>query len=140
MAVLGVVRVHARTVGQVLDDAAIVASIKAKIAADRLSNLWSIEVGSHESVVTLGGTVDTPEGAARPNRAARQRGQWCEERGEQHQGEWRVGGHRLKLVLELVLEQPIVDRRHDRRHGQRGVGESPARAPWRWPKTVASYA
>ena len=61
IAVLGVVPVHARTVGQVLDDAAIVASIKAKIAADRLSNLWSIEVGSHESVVTLGGTVDTPE-------------------------------------------------------------------------------
>ena len=61
IAVLGVVPVHARTVGQVLDDAAIVASIKAKIAADRLSNLWSIDVGSHEGVVTLGGTVDTPE-------------------------------------------------------------------------------
>lgn len=61
IAVLGVVPVHARTVGQVLDDATIVASIKAKIAADRLSNLWSIDVGSHEGVVTLGGTVDTPE-------------------------------------------------------------------------------
>jgi hypothetical protein len=61
VAVLGVVPVQARTVGQVLDDATIVASIKAKIAADRLSNLWSIDVGSHEGVVTLGGTVDTPE-------------------------------------------------------------------------------
>ena len=58
---LGVIPVQARTVGQVLDDAAIVASIKAKIAADRFSNLWSIDVGSHEGVVTLGGTVDTPE-------------------------------------------------------------------------------
>ena len=61
IAVLGVVPVHARTVGQALDDAAIVAKIKTKIAADRLSNLWSIDVGSHEGVVTLGGTVDTPE-------------------------------------------------------------------------------
>ena len=61
---------HARTVGQVLDDAAIVASIKAKIAADRLSNLWSIDVGSHEGVVTLGGTVDTPERRDRTGQVA----------------------------------------------------------------------
>lgn len=52
---------QARTVGQILDDAAIVTSIKAKIAADKLSNLWNIDVGSHEGVVTLSGTVDTPE-------------------------------------------------------------------------------
>jgi hypothetical protein len=59
--VLGAGPVHARTVGQILDDAAIVTSIKAKIAADRFSNLWNIDVGSHEGVVTLTGTVDTPE-------------------------------------------------------------------------------
>jgi hypothetical protein len=58
---LGAGPVHARTVGQILDDAAIVTSIKAKIAADKLSNLWNIDVGSHEGVVTLAGTVDTLE-------------------------------------------------------------------------------
>jgi hypothetical protein len=52
---------HARTFGQMIDDAAIVASVKAKLTADRLSNLWGIEVKSNEGVVTLSGTVDTAE-------------------------------------------------------------------------------
>ena len=52
---------HARTFGQMLDDAAIVASVKAKLTADRLSNLWDIDVKASEGVVTLSGTVDTPE-------------------------------------------------------------------------------
>ena len=50
-----------RTFGQIIDDATIVASVKAKLAADRLSNLWEIDVKATEGVVTLSGTVDTPE-------------------------------------------------------------------------------
>ena len=52
---------HARSIGQVVDDAAIVASVKAKLTADRLSNLVKIDVNSNDGVVTLSGTVDTPE-------------------------------------------------------------------------------
>jgi hyperosmotically inducible periplasmic protein len=51
----------ARTIGQAIDDAAIVASVKAKLTADQLSNLVKIDVGSNDGVVTLSGTVDTPE-------------------------------------------------------------------------------
>jgi hyperosmotically inducible protein len=52
---------QARTIGQAIDDAAIVTSIKAKLTADRLSNLFKIDVKSDEGVVTLSGTVDTAE-------------------------------------------------------------------------------
>lgn len=52
---------HARTVGQAIDDAAIVATVKAKLTAEKLSNLVRIDVKSDDGVVTLGGTVDTPE-------------------------------------------------------------------------------
>lgn len=52
---------QARTVGQAIDDAAIVASVKARLTADKLSNLVRIDVTSDNGVVTLSGTVDTPE-------------------------------------------------------------------------------
>jgi len=52
---------HARTVGQAIDDAAIVATVKAKLTAEKLSNLVRIDVKSDDGVVTLSGTVDTPE-------------------------------------------------------------------------------
>ena len=52
---------HARTIGQVIDDATLVASVKAKLTADQLSNLVRIDVGSDGGVVTLSGTVPTAE-------------------------------------------------------------------------------
>lgn len=52
---------HARTIGQAIDDAAIVAQVKAKLTADQLSNLVRIEVDSTDGIVTLSGTVDTLE-------------------------------------------------------------------------------
>jgi hyperosmotically inducible periplasmic protein len=58
---LGVSPGHARSIGQAIDDAAIVASVKAKLTADKLSNLVRIDVKSNDGVVTLSGTVDTPE-------------------------------------------------------------------------------
>ena len=50
-----------RTIGQIIDDAAIVAEVKAKLTADKLSNLTKIDVKSEAGVVTLGGSVDTAD-------------------------------------------------------------------------------
>jgi len=61
IAAVGASASHARTIGQVIDDAAIVASVKAKLAAEQLSNLVRIDVDANDGVVTLSGTVDTPE-------------------------------------------------------------------------------
>jgi BON domain len=61
VAAAGVGPGQARTIGQAIDDAAIVASVKTKLTADQLSNLVRIEVASNDGVVTLSGTVDTPE-------------------------------------------------------------------------------
>ena len=55
----------ARTIGQVIDDATIVAEIKTKLAADKLSSLTKIGVKSDAGVVTLDGTVDSAERKAR---------------------------------------------------------------------------
>ena len=54
-----------RTIGQIIDDATITAEIKAKLAADKLSNLTKIDVKSEAGVVTLGGTVDSADRRAR---------------------------------------------------------------------------
>ena len=48
-----------RTVGQVIDDAAIAAQVKAKLVADKPSNLTNVSVKSMEGVVTLSGEVDS---------------------------------------------------------------------------------
>ena len=56
---------EARSVGQVIDDTAITTQVKAKLTADRLSNLTKIEVTTNEGIVTLAGVVDEPERKAR---------------------------------------------------------------------------
>ncbi len=56
---------QARTIGQIIDDTALVASIKTKLTADKLSNLTKIDVKSESGVVTLSGTVDSLERRAR---------------------------------------------------------------------------
>src|SRR2546425_1512726 len=48
-----------RTVGQVIDDTAITAQVKAKLVADKPSNLTHVSVKSMEGVVTLSGEVDS---------------------------------------------------------------------------------
>jgi len=54
-----------RTIGQIIDDAAIVAEVKTKLTAEKLSNLTRIDVKSDAGVVTLAGTVDSAERRAR---------------------------------------------------------------------------
>jgi BON domain len=56
---------QSRTVGEVIDDTAIMAEVKAKLTADRLANLTQIGVDSRNRVVTLTGTVDSLERQAR---------------------------------------------------------------------------
>jgi hyperosmotically inducible protein len=50
----------ARSVGQVIDDATIAASVKTKLVADAVSNLTKVSVKVNDGVVTLSGDVDTP--------------------------------------------------------------------------------
>lgn len=57
----------ARSVGQIIDDTAITTEVKAKLTADKFSNLTKIEVKTDHGVVTLNGVVDDP---ARRVRAA----------------------------------------------------------------------
>jgi hyperosmotically inducible protein len=54
-----------RTIGQIIDDATIVAEVKTKLTAEKLSNLTKIDVKSESGVVTLAGTVDSTDRAAR---------------------------------------------------------------------------
>jgi hyperosmotically inducible protein len=58
--------------GRQVDDAAIKASVKAKMAADvRLSTLTNIEVNSTNGVVTLSGQVENESDRAQAVRVAR---------------------------------------------------------------------
>ncbi|HYE89770.1 MAG TPA: BON domain-containing protein, partial [Terriglobales bacterium] len=61
----GALPASARSVGQVIDDTAITTEIKAKLTADKLSNLTRIEVTTTNGIVTLNGVVDDPERRAR---------------------------------------------------------------------------
>ena len=54
-----------RSIGQKIDDAAIVAEVMARLTADKFSNLAKIDVKSDAGVVTLAGTVDSAERRAR---------------------------------------------------------------------------
>ncbi len=52
---------QSRTVGQTIDDTVITTEIKAKLTADKLSNLTKVGVNTKQGVVTLSGTVDSVE-------------------------------------------------------------------------------
>src|SRR5712691_10261609 len=54
-----------RSVGQVIDDATITTETKAKLTADKLSNLTKIGVSTRDGIVTLTGDVDSLERKAR---------------------------------------------------------------------------
>jgi hypothetical protein len=56
---------HARTVGQIIDDATIATQITAKLAVEQLSSLAKIGVKAHNGIVTLSGKVDSQERKAK---------------------------------------------------------------------------
>lgn len=50
-----------RTVGQSIDDANLVAAVKTRLARDEISSLFRIDVDSNAAVITLNGSVRTPD-------------------------------------------------------------------------------
>jgi len=50
-----------RTVGQSVDDTNLTAAVKARLARDEISSLFRIDVDTNVGVVTLNGTVRTPD-------------------------------------------------------------------------------
>ena len=61
-----------RTVGETIDDQAIVTSIKTKLLADQEVSGFDINVDSYKGVVTLKGVVDSHDEAAKAIRIARE--------------------------------------------------------------------
>jgi osmotically-inducible protein OsmY len=59
-----------KTVGAVVDDTAITASVKAKLVADKPVNLIRVDVDTNQGTVYLNGTVDSPEHRARAEQLA----------------------------------------------------------------------
>ena len=65
LAIGGVVRAHARTLGEIIDDARITAEVMTRLTAESPSNFVKIDVKSESGVVTLSGTVDSVEKRSR---------------------------------------------------------------------------
>jgi osmotically-inducible protein OsmY len=63
-----------KTAGTNVDDSAITASVKAKLVADKPTNLTRVDVDTNHGTVYLNGTVDTPEQKARAEQLAWQAG------------------------------------------------------------------
>jgi len=61
-----------KSAGTTLDDATITASVKSKLVADKASNLTRIDVDTNNGIVSLNGTVATPEQRARAEQLARE--------------------------------------------------------------------
>ncbi|HZH85440.1 MAG TPA: BON domain-containing protein [Phototrophicaceae bacterium] len=60
------------TAGQNVDDSTITASVKSKLAADKLGSLTRIDVDTTRQVVSLNGIVESPEQKARAEQLASQ--------------------------------------------------------------------
>lgn len=61
-----------RTVGENIDDAAITASVKTKLVADKATNLTRVDVDTNNKIVYLNGTVESTEQKARAEQLASQ--------------------------------------------------------------------
>ena len=60
------------TTGQYVDDSTITASVKAKLAADKVGTLTRIDVDTTSKVVSLNGIVPTAQDKARAEQLAKQ--------------------------------------------------------------------
>ncbi len=61
-----------QTAGQNVDDSTITASVKTKLAADKIGSLTRIDVDTTRQVVSLNGIVESPEQKARAEQLASQ--------------------------------------------------------------------
>jgi hyperosmotically inducible periplasmic protein len=59
-----------KTAGESIDDATITASVKAKLIADKPSNLTRVDVDTNNATVYLNGVVDSAEQKARAEQLA----------------------------------------------------------------------
>ena len=59
-----------RTAGRNVDDAAITASVKSSLVADKVSNLTRVDVDTTNGVVSLNGVVETAEQKSRAGQLA----------------------------------------------------------------------
>lgn len=59
-----------KTMGENIDDATITASVKAKLVADKPSNLTRVDVDTNNATVYLNGVVDSAEQKARAEQLA----------------------------------------------------------------------
>ena len=59
-----------KTAGQNIDDATITAAVKAKLVADKPSNLTRVDVDTNSATVYLNGVVDSAEQKARAEQLA----------------------------------------------------------------------
>jgi hyperosmotically inducible protein len=60
-----------KTAGQNVDDAAITASVKSQLVADKASNLTRVDVDTNRGVVSLNGIVESAEQKSRAEQLAR---------------------------------------------------------------------
>jgi hyperosmotically inducible protein len=60
------------TAGQNIDDSTITASVKSKLAADRIGSLTRVDVDTTRQVVSLNGVVESPEQKAHAEQLASQ--------------------------------------------------------------------
>ncbi|HWP59419.1 MAG TPA: BON domain-containing protein [Candidatus Acidoferrales bacterium] len=60
-----------KTAGRNVDDAALTASVKAQLVAEKAANLTRIDVDTNNGVVYLNGTVETADDKERAERLAR---------------------------------------------------------------------
>jgi hyperosmotically inducible protein len=67
LVIFGCQAMTGRTAGRNVDDAAITASVKSSLVADKASNLTRVDVDTTNGVVSLNGVVESPE---QKNRAA----------------------------------------------------------------------
>lgn len=71
LVLLGCQALTGKTAGQNIDDAAITASVKSQLVADKAANLTRIDVDTNNGVVYLNGTVESSEQRARAEQLAR---------------------------------------------------------------------
>jgi hyperosmotically inducible protein len=60
-----------KTAGQNVDDAAITASVKSTLVADKVANLTRVDVDTNRGVVSLNGVVESAEQKSRAEQLAR---------------------------------------------------------------------
>ena len=70
----GCTSITGQTAGQYVDDSTITASVKAKLAQDKLGTLTRVDVDTTNRVVTLTGVVQSPEDRTRAERLAQEVG------------------------------------------------------------------